>query len=118
MNYDVLVAPNLYGDIISDLAAQMVGGLGFGCSGNIGKKLGVFEPSHGSAPKYAGMNKVNPIATILAAKMMLDFLGEPEKGARLEAAVARVIAEGKVRTYDMGGSATTLELGEAVARAL
>ncbi len=118
MNYDVLVAPNLYGDIISDLAAQMVGGLGFGCSGNIGKKLGVFEPSHGSAPKYAGMNKVNPIATILAAKMMLDFLGEPEKGTRLEAAVAKVIAEGKVRTYDMGGSATTLEMGEAVARAL
>ena len=118
MNYDVLVAPNLYGDIISDLAAQMVGGLGFGCSGNIGKKLAVFEPSHGSAPKYAGMNKVNPIATILAAKMMLDFLGEPEKGAKLEAAVAKVIAEGKVRTYDMGGSATTLEMGEAVARAL
>ena len=118
MNYDVLVAPNLYGDIISDLAAQMVGGLGFGCSGNIGTRLGVFEPSHGSAPKYAGQNKVNPIATILAAKMMLDFLGETEKGVRLEAAVAKVIAEGKVRTYDMGGSATTLELGEAVARTL
>jgi 3-isopropylmalate dehydrogenase len=118
MNYDVLVAPNLYGDIISDLSAQMVGGLGFGCSGNIGKKLAVFEPSHGSAPKYAGQNKVNPIATILAAKMMLDFLGEPEKGEKLEAAVAKVIAEGKVRTYDMGGSATTLEMGEAVARAL
>ena len=118
MGYDVLVAPNLYGDIISDLAAQMVGGLGFGCSGNIGKKLAVFEPSHGSAPKYAGMYKVNPLATILAAKMMLDFLGEPEKGAKLEAAVAKVIAEGKVRTYDMGGSATTLEMGEAVARAL
>ena len=118
MSNDVLVAPNLYGDIISDLAAQMVGGLGFGCSGNIGKKLAVFEPSHGSAPKYAGMYKVNPLATILAAKMMLDFLGEPEKGARLEAAVAKVIAEGKVRTYDMGGSATTLELGEAIARAL
>ncbi|HRY43161.1 MAG TPA: isocitrate/isopropylmalate dehydrogenase family protein [Thermoanaerobaculia bacterium] len=118
MSYDVLVAPNLYGDIISDLAAQMVGGLGFGCSGNIGKKLAVFEPSHGSAPKYAGQYKVNPLATILAAKMMLDFLGEPEKGAKLEAAVAKVIAEGKVRTYDMGGSATTLEMGEAVARAL
>ncbi|HMM36138.1 MAG TPA: isocitrate/isopropylmalate family dehydrogenase, partial [Thermoanaerobaculia bacterium] len=108
----------LYGDIISALAAQMVGGLGFGCSGNIGKKLAVFEPSHGSAPKYAGQYKVNPLATILAAKMMLDFLGETEKGTRLEAAVAKVIAEGKVRTYDMGGSATTLEMGEAVARAL
>jgi isocitrate/isopropylmalate dehydrogenase len=118
MSYEVLVAPNLYGDIISDLAAQMVGGLGFGCSGNIGAKLGVFEPSHGSAPKYTGLYKVNPIATILAARMMLDYLGETGKGARLEAAVAKVIAEGKVRTYDMGGKSTTLEMGEAVARAL
>jgi isocitrate/isopropylmalate dehydrogenase len=114
-NYDVLVAPNLYGDIISDLCAQMVGGLGFGCSGNIGKELAVFEPTHGSAPKYAGMNKVNPIATILAAKMMLDWLGEREKAARLEAAVAAVIAEGAVRTYDMGGSNTTEEMAEAIA---
>ncbi len=117
-NYQVLVAPNLYGDIISDLAAQMVGGLGFGCSGNIGTKLAVFEPSHGSAPKYAGQNKVNPIATILAAKMMLDWLGETAKGARVERAVAEVIRAGKVRTYDMGGSSTTLEMGEAVAKAL
>ena len=114
-NYDVLVAPNLYGDIISDLAAQMVGGLGFGCSGNIGQKLAVFEPSHGSAPKYAGQNKVNPIATILAAKMMLDWLGETEKGAQLERATAAVIKEGKVRTYDMGGSSTTTQLAEAIA---
>ena len=117
-NYDVLVAPNLYGDIVSDLCAQMVGGLGFGCSGNIGEKLAVFEPTHGSAPKYAGQNKVNPIATILAAKMMLDWLGESEKGARLEAAVAAVVAEGQVRTYDMGGTATTLEMGEAIAARL
>ncbi|KAA0255986.1 isocitrate/isopropylmalate dehydrogenase family protein [Acidobacteria bacterium ACD] len=118
MSYEVLVAPNLYGDIISDLSAQMVGGLGFGCSGNIGEKLAVFEPSHGSAPKYTGLYKVNPLATILAGKMMLDWLGETDKGARLEKAVAAVIAEGKVRTYDMGGTATTLEMGEAVARAL
>ena len=118
MNYDVLVAPNLYGDVISDLSAQMVGGLGFGCSGNIGTNLAVFEPSHGSAPKYTGQYKVNPIATILAAKMMLDWLGEKDKAARLEAAVAKVIAEGKVRTYDMGGSAKTLEMGEAIARKL
>jgi 3-isopropylmalate dehydrogenase len=117
-NYDVLVAPNLYGDIISDLCAQMVGGLGFGCSGNIGKNLAVFEPTHGSAPKYAGQYKVNPIATILAAKMMLDWLGETEKGERLEAAVASIIKEGKVRTYDMGGSATTLEMAEAIAAKL
>ncbi|MGE0452538.1 MAG: isocitrate/isopropylmalate dehydrogenase family protein [Vicinamibacteria bacterium] len=117
-NYDVLVAPNLYGDIISDLCAQMVGGLGFGCSGNIGEKLAVFEPTHGSAPKHAGKQKANPIATILTAKMMLDWLGEKEKAARLEAATAAVIAEGKVRTYDMGGAATTLEMGRAIAAKL
>jgi isocitrate dehydrogenase (NAD+) len=117
-NYDVLVAPNLYGDIVSDLCAQMVGGLGFGCSGNIGDKLAVFEPTHGSAPKYAGLHKVNPIATILAAKMMLDWLGESEKGTRLEQAVAAVIAEGTVRTYDMGGKATTIEMAHAVAAKL
>jgi len=114
-NYDVLVAPNLYGDIISDLCAQTVGGLGFGCSGNIGDKLAVFEPTHGSAPKYAGQNKVNPIATILAARMMLDWLGEKEKGTAVDDAVAKVIAEGKVRTYDMGGTNTTSEMAKAVA---
>jgi 3-isopropylmalate dehydrogenase len=114
-NYDVLVAPNLYGDIISDLCAQMVGGLGFGCSGNIGESLAVFEPTHGSAPKYFGQYKVNPIATILAAKMMLDWLGETEMGNRLENAVAEVIKEGKVKTYDMGGSNKTLEMAQAVA---
>lgn len=117
-NYDVMVATNMFGDIISDLAAQMVGGLGFGCSGNIGHKLAVFEPSHGSAPKYAGMYKVNPIATILSAKMMLDWLGETEKGAALEKATAEVIKEGKIRTYDMGGSNSTLEMGEAIAAKL
>lgn len=114
-NYDVLVAPNLYGDIISDLCAQLVGGLGFGCSGNIGKKLAVFEPTHGSAPKYAGQNKVNPIATILAAKMMLDWLGETDKANRLENAVAEVIEEGKVRTYDMRGGNTTSEMANSIA---
>ena len=114
-NYDVLVAPNLYGDIISDLCAQMVGGLGFGCSGNIGEKLAVFEPTHGSAPKYAGQYKVNPIATILAAKMMLDWLGEADRAKRVEGAVAEVVREGKVRTYDMGGAATTLQMAEAIA---
>ncbi|GAB1370684.1 isocitrate/isopropylmalate dehydrogenase family protein [Candidatus Kapaibacterium sp.] len=114
-NYDVMVAPNLYGDIISDLAAQMVGGLGFGCSGNIGKKLAVFEPSHGSAPKYTGLYKVNPIATILAAKMMLDWLGEKDMAERIEKATAQVISEGKVRTYDMGGNATTLDIARAIA---
>ncbi len=117
-NYDVLVAPNLYGDIISDLCAQMVGGLGFACSGNIGEKLAVFEPTHGSAPKYAGQYKVNPIATILAAKMMLEWLGENEKAKKIENAVAEVIKEGKIRTYDMGGSNSTLEMAEAIASKL
>jgi isocitrate/isopropylmalate dehydrogenase len=117
-NYDVMVATNMFGDIISDLAAQMVGGLGFGCSGNIGQKLAVFEPSHGSAPKYAGMYKVNPIATILSAKMMLDWLGETEMGSAIEKATAEVVQEGKVRTYDMGGSSSTLEIGEAIAARL
>jgi isocitrate/isopropylmalate dehydrogenase len=114
-NYDVLVAPNLYGDIISDLCAQMVGGLGFGCSANIGDKLAVFEPTHGSAPKYSGMYKVNPIATILAAKLMLDWLGETEKAGIIESAVADVIREGKVRTYDMGGEDSTLAMAAAIA---
>jgi isocitrate/isopropylmalate dehydrogenase len=117
-NYEVLVAPNLYGDIISDLCAQMVGGLGFGCSGNIGNKLAVFEPTHGSAPKYFGQYKVNPIATILAAKMMLDWLGEKEMGIKLENAVADVIKEGKIRTYDMGGSNTTIEMANEIANKL
>ena len=115
LNYDVLVAPNLYGDIISDLCAQMVGGLGFGCSGNIGDKLAVFEPTHGSAPKYFGMYKVNPIATILSGKMMLEWLGEIEMANRIEKATAEVIKEGKVRTYDMGGKNTTLEMADAIA---
>jgi len=114
-NYDVIVAPNLFGDIISDLCAQMVGGLGFGCSGNIGKQLAVFEPTHGSAPKYFGLYKVNPIATILSAKMMLDWLGETEKAGVLENAVATVIKDGITKTYDMGGNATTIDMAKAVA---
>ena len=114
-NYDVLVATNMFGDIISDLAAQLVGGLGFGCSGNIGQELGVFEPTHGSAPKYAGQYKVNPMATILSAKMMLEWLGENEKAAANGGATAEVIREGVVRTYDMGGSDSTLEMAEAIA---
>jgi 3-isopropylmalate dehydrogenase len=117
-NYDVLVAPNLYGDVISDLCAQMVGGLGFGCSGNIGTTLAVFEPTHGSAPKYAGRHKVNPIATILTLVMMLEWLGEADKAARLERAVAHVIADGKIRTYDMGGPHSTLEMAAAIGAAI
>ncbi|RPI53976.1 MAG: isocitrate/isopropylmalate dehydrogenase family protein, partial [Chloroflexi bacterium] len=115
LNYDVIVTTNLFGDIISDLCAQMVGGLGFGCSGNIGTSYAVFEPTHGSAPKYAGQYKVNPIATILATKMMLDWLGEKDKAAQIEGAVASVIAEGQVRTYDMGGGDGTLDMARAIA---
>jgi 3-isopropylmalate dehydrogenase len=114
-DYDVLVAENLFGDIISDLGAQLVGGLGFASAGNISDTYAVFEPTHGSAPKYAGMYKVNPLATFLAAKMMLEWLGEAEKAKRLEDAIAAVIKEGRVRTYDMGGSSTTMEMGQAIA---
>jgi 3-isopropylmalate dehydrogenase len=118
LNYDVIVTTNLFGDIISDLSAQMVGGLGFGCSGNIGTKYAVFEPTHGSAPKYAGQYKANPIATILAAKMMLEWLGEADKAVQVEGATAAVIAEGTVRTYDMGGTAGTLDMARAIAAKL
>jgi isocitrate/isopropylmalate dehydrogenase len=114
-DYSVLVAENLFGDIISDLAAQLVGGLGFACSGNIGDNYAVFEPTHGSAPKYTGMYKVNPLAMLLATKMMFDWLGEEKDGKRLEEAIAGVIREGKVRTYDMGGNATSLDVARAVA---
>ena len=117
-DYGVLAAENMFGDIISDLCAQLVGGLGFASSGNIGDNYGVFEPTHGSAPKYAGQYKVNPMAMILTAKMMLEWLGEKETADRIEAALAAVVAEGKVRTYDMGGTNTTLEVGEAIAAKL
>ncbi len=116
--YDVLVAENMFGDIISDLAAGMVGGLGFASAANIGDDYAVFEPTHGSAPKYAGQYKVNPMAMLLTVKLMLDWLGEAELAQRLEAAVAAVIAEGKVGTYDVGLSNTTLEVAEEVARQL
>ncbi len=113
-NYGVLVSSNMFGDIISDLAAQLIGGLGFACSGNIGENFAVFEPTHGSAPKYVGMNKVNPIAQILAAKMMLDWLGEKDMAIKIEDAVAAVIVERKYRTYDMGGNTTTSEMADAI----
>jgi isocitrate/isopropylmalate dehydrogenase len=113
-DYGVLVTSNMFGDILSDLAAQLIGGLGFASSGNIGDQFAVFEPTHGSAPKYAGQNKVNPIAMLLASKLMLDWLGEQSMAQQLEAALAAVIAEGQVRTYDMGGSHSTLDMAEAV----
>lgn len=99
--YDVLVLPNLYGDIVSDLCAGLVGGLGVAPGANIGAELAVFEPTHGSAPKYTGLNKVNPVATILSGILMLRYMNEKAAADRLETAVAAVMAEGKSVTYDM-----------------
>ena len=118
LNYDVIVTTNLFGDILSDLCAQLVGGMGFAYSGNLGASYAVFEPTHGSAPKYAGQNKVNPLAAILAAQMMVEWLGEAEIARTMSAAIAEVIRRGAVRTYDMGGTAGTREMAEAVAGAL
>jgi len=117
-DYGVMVSSNMFGDILSDLSAQIVGGLGFACAGNIGNDYAVFEPTHGSAPKYVGQNKVNPIATIRSAKMMLDYLGETDMANRIEAAVIKVISDTTVRTYDMGGSSTTSEMADAIVAAL
>jgi len=117
-NYGVMVTGNLFGDIVSDLSAQLVGGLGFASSGNIGDKLAVFEPTHGSAPKYAGKYVSNPNAMLLTTKMMLNWLGETEMAQALEKAIADVILEGKVRTYDMGGDSSTLDVANAVAERL
>ena len=99
--YDVIVLPNLYGDIVSDLAAGLIGGLGIAPGANLGEEMAVFEPVHGSAPKYKGLNKVNPLAMILSGVLMLKHLGETEKAKRLEMAVAAVIEEGRQVTYDM-----------------
>jgi 3-isopropylmalate dehydrogenase len=117
-NYSVLVTSNLFGDIISDLSAQLVGGLGFACSGNIGDDYALFEPTHGSAPKYAGLYKVNPTAMLLSVKMMIEWLGEKKEAKNLERAISITIQEGKVRTYDMGGSSSTLEVAEEVVKNL
>ena len=99
--YDVLVCPNLYGDIVSDLAAGMIGGLGMAPGGNFGEEAAIFEPTHGSAPKYAGQNKANPMAQMLSGVMMLRHLEEHEAADRVESAIAEVIREGKSVTYDM-----------------
>ncbi|MCD4727125.1 MAG: isocitrate/isopropylmalate dehydrogenase family protein [Pirellulales bacterium] len=122
--YDVLVLPNLYGDIVSDLAAGLVGGLGMAPGANIGPDGAVFEATHGSAPKYKGMNKVNPTALILSGTLMLRYLKETEAADRLEQAVAAVIAEGKDVTYDMKPNRDdptavgTREMAEAICRKL
>jgi len=122
--YDVLVLPNLYGDILSDLCTGLVGGLGVGPGGNLGDNCAIFEAVHGSAPKYKGMNKVNPTALILSAVMMLHHIGEQAAADRLEAAVAKVIAEGKDVTYDLKPNRDdptavgTREMAEAICRAM
>jgi 3-isopropylmalate dehydrogenase len=115
-DYDVLVAENMFGDIISDLAAGLVGGLGFASAANIGDEYAVFEPTHGSAPKYAGQHKVNPMAMLLTVRLMFDWLGEGDMARQLEDAIAAVIRERKVGTYDVGMSNSTLEVAEEVAR--
>jgi 3-isopropylmalate dehydrogenase len=126
-NYGVLVSENMFGDIISDGFAGLVGGLGFACSANIGDEVAVFEPTHGSAPKYEKLNPsiVNPIAMVLSACMMLDHIGEGDKAEKIRNAIAKVIEEGKVKTYDMmkirggaqaieQGAATTQEVTDAI----
>jgi isocitrate dehydrogenase (NAD+) len=112
--YDVMVLPNLYGDIVSDLCAGLVGGLGVAPGANIGTEASVFEAVHGSAPKYAGMNKANPTALILSGVLMLRHLGEQEAAARVETALRDVIAEGKATTYDLGGPAGTSQFADAI----
>jgi 3-isopropylmalate dehydrogenase len=126
-DYGVIVSGNMFGDIVSDGFAGLVGGLGFACSANIGRSVAVFEPTHGSAPKYEKLSPpiVNPIAMILSACMMLDHIHETEKADRIRNAVGAVIAEGRVRTYDMlrlrgspevisQGAATTMQMTDAV----
>jgi len=130
-DYGVLVSGNMFGDIVSDGFAGLVGGLGFACSANIGEEVAVFEPTHGSAPKYADyqVSIVNPIAMILSACMMLDHIGETEKASKIRIAVEKVIAEGRVRTYDMlkmrgtpdvlnNGAASTAQMTDAIIAAL
>ncbi|HMK31861.1 MAG TPA: isocitrate/isopropylmalate family dehydrogenase [Terriglobales bacterium] len=126
-DYNVIVASNLFGDILSDAFAGLVGGLGFAASGNIGDEVSVFEPTHGSAPKYAELNPpiVNPIAMILSAAMMVEHVGDVDKAERIRTAVAAVVKEGKVRTYDMmrisggpksisQGAASTAQMTDAI----
>ena len=126
-DYGVIVAGNMFGDIISDGFAGLVGGLGFACSANVGEEVAVFEPTHGSAPKYAdyATSIVNPIAMVLSACMMLDHIGETEMAAKIRKAVAEVVEEGKVRTYDMmkmrgkpdvveNGAASTTQMADAI----
>lgn len=117
--FDVVVTPNMFGDIITDLGAMIQGGLGLAPGGNINPEgTSMFEPIHGSAPKYKGQNKMNPIATIWAGALLLDQLGEKEASTEIVRAIEKNIVNAKVKTYDMGGSNTTSEVGDDIARLL
>jgi 3-isopropylmalate dehydrogenase len=123
--YDVVVAENMFGDILSDLGAATVGGMGMAPSGDIGDEHGLFQPAHGSAPSIAGKGMANPIAAVLSVKMLLDWLGKRHEdenlisaAQKLEEAVSQVLAERKVRTRDLGGDSTTAEVGDAIAENL
>ena len=118
LNFDVIVSTNLFGDILSDESAGLVGGLGLAPSGNIGDKNGLFEPVHGSAPDIAGKNIANPCSMILSAAMMLDYLGEKEIASQINHTVERVVAKGKVLTPDLGGKAKTMEMTKEIVREL
>jgi len=114
--FDVLVLPNLYGDIVSDLCAGLVGGLGVVPGANIGLELSVFEAVHGSAPDIADQNLANPTALLLSALMMLEHIGERQAAERIRGALGRVLAAGAVRTHDLGGTASTTEFTDAICR--
>ena len=115
--FDVIVAPNMFGDIITDLGAMIQGGLGLAPGANLNPEgTSMFEPIHGSAPKYKGQNKVNPIATIWAGALLLDHLGQPKASEDIVKAIERNLFEGRIKTYDLGGSSTTSEVGTEIAR--
>jgi 3-isopropylmalate dehydrogenase len=114
--YEVVVAPNMFGDIISDLGAAIAGGMGIAPSANIGDEHAMFEPVHGSAPKYTGQYKVNPVAAVLCTKMMMDYFGRQDVARLIDQAVTEVLREGKVRTYDLGGNSKTYEVGDAIVK--
>ncbi len=112
--YDVMVLPNLYGDIVSDLCAGLVGGLGVAPGANIGEKAAVFEPVHGSAPKHAGLNRINPLAIIMSGALMLLHIGEDQAAGRISQAITAVLKEGKSLTYDLGGTTSTSGMADAI----
>ena len=116
--YDVLVCPNLYGDILSDECAGLTGGLGVAPGANIGDDTALFEPVHGSAPKYAGQNRANPLATLRSAKNMLDYMGLNEEADRMQNAIEEALKSSENRTKDLGGSAGTKEFTQAIVQNL